>query len=97
LIVIHIIAILLNLLSHALEVELLGVLLREEAAVAHVLEALDEVLEVHGPLLLLQGSLDVQLATAAPGIFIRVKWVFKVDGKWIVEEVGLRRRNEWKI
>jgi hypothetical protein len=97
LIVIDIIAILLYLLGNALEVELLGVLLIEEAAVAHVLQALDEVLEVHCSLLLLQRSLDVQRATAAPGIFIRVKWVFEVDGEWVVEEVGLRRRNEWQV
>lgn len=73
--------------------ELLGVLLGKQAAVAHVLKALYEILKVHASLLRLERALDIKHA-AAPEVVLRVEWILKVDGKWIVEEVGRRWRDE---
>ena len=81
-----------SLLGNCLEVELLGVLLSKQAAVAHVLKALYEILKAHASLLRLERALDVEHAAAQ--VVLRVEWILKVDGKWIVEEVGRRWRDE---
>jgi hypothetical protein len=86
---------LIDLLSYCLEMELFRILLGEKAAIAHVFQAFDEVLEAHAPLLLLERALDVKATTSTPSILLRIEWVFKIDRKGIVEEVRWRRRKEW--
>lgn len=56
----------LNLLRNSLKMELLGVLLSKQAAVAHVFEAFDEVFEAHAALSFLEQALDVKSVAMGP-------------------------------
>ena len=64
-----------------------GVLLSEQAVVAHVFKALDEYLIVLDVLLLLEVAMDIEHAAIDLDIIIRVEWILKVDSEWVVEEV----------
>jgi hypothetical protein len=77
--------------------EFLGgsILTIKETAVAKVLNALHAVIEVKSASLLNERAWDVK--TYIQLQLFCLEWVIKVNGEGIVEEVGVRGRDEWEL